>query len=711
MKQSEAAQTSRPERPYKRWDYFETKDHSIFFGRTLETRLLFSEILSSRLVLLYAKSGTGKTSLINAGVRPMLEEYNFRTFIIRMGDDPFEAIKSATASLNAKVYADARRESLSGYFKRMLSERKDSIVLFLDQFEEFFIHLTDDVQQNFVSQIADLYREKDLPIFLVFSLREDFFVEMDCFRAHIPSIFENNSNLRLRWFNEAAAREAIEEPAKIFNCAFSEALVKTLLEELRRDGKGIEPIRLQLVCDALWDATGKGEREVIRLEDYKNLGGVREIEETAFNDVLEEVIEDGDDSETLLPLLLRALITEAGTKNYVEHSALLEQLKVAPQALDEMIRLLQEKRLIRASRKEKETFYELSHDYLVSQVKRWLARRGINPTEAQSMLAELVSNWKKTREPIDVDDFNFIDRQRTLLEFDEDEIEMLAQAAIKHSQSVKFWLDRLGSEIKALELIKKLYGSGHGNKSFLIPPLGLLRSAEATRMMVRFTVEQSPMWWSMSKEGIDELVKRPDFSALHELYTIARSDNEPEDLRRAAIKYLAIIRAFGNKFPPGWTRQDIYTMMARFDDQYNEYDVDTFGGPPKLLGNALVIYEDAQGRAGRLRAWAELLLVAFLVGLYKGLFGALLGAIGGALVGFLYALFINLWQLLQDYGAYGGWRHLFSGYWTPFSQGATFGVVLGWVVGFGIFAGQIIVRGRRAMKRLLQETGGEKNTS
>ncbi|WP_054864320.1 nSTAND1 domain-containing NTPase [Methanosarcina barkeri] len=53
---------------------FEEKDEGIFFGRAREVRDLLSTVIAHRLVLVYAQSGAGKTSIINAGLIPLLKE-------------------------------------------------------------------------------------------------------------------------------------------------------------------------------------------------------------------------------------------------------------------------------------------------------------------------------------------------------------------------------------------------------------------------------------------------------------------------------------------------------------------------------------------------------------------------------------------------------------------------------------------------------------
>jgi hypothetical protein len=67
---------------------FERSDRDKFFGRTRETRDLLSLIMAERVVLFYAQSGAGKTSLLNTQIIPALEEEGFQVLpVVRVGGD------------------------------------------------------------------------------------------------------------------------------------------------------------------------------------------------------------------------------------------------------------------------------------------------------------------------------------------------------------------------------------------------------------------------------------------------------------------------------------------------------------------------------------------------------------------------------------------------------------------------------------------------
>src|ERR1041384_6174194 len=91
--------------PYKFLDYYEfnKENPEPFFGRQSESQILLSDILVSRLVVPFPQTGTGKTSLINAGVRPLLEKRNYKPVLIRVRNDPAE---SARAELTDYLQVD-----------------------------------------------------------------------------------------------------------------------------------------------------------------------------------------------------------------------------------------------------------------------------------------------------------------------------------------------------------------------------------------------------------------------------------------------------------------------------------------------------------------------------------------------------------------------------------------------------------------------------
>lgn len=369
--------------PYKFLDSYGTRDTARFFARALETDVLLADIIVSRLVVLFAKTGTGKTSLINAGVRPRLRERGFRTFLVRIREDPFESTRT---QLNQQLTRDLPDgETLGQQLRLLAAQVKRPMVLFFDQFEEFFLYaVQSDVtrSQEFVDMVADLYEDVDSGIHIVFSMREEWFVDMGIFRQRIPAIFHNDSNLRLRWFTAAQARDAIVLPAGLN--AYEPALVDILVEELTGTSQAVapvpsvgevEPAQLQIVCDTLWRRT---RERPISIAHYRELAKWPSKDSTAQQVLDSRLVQQfarlGREELDILGGLLPELRTAEGTKRVREVDDLYTSLAVTgatpvdPIQLRQLLERLRRQGLIDIVPREAGQIVELTHDYLAARL-------------------------------------------------------------------------------------------------------------------------------------------------------------------------------------------------------------------------------------------------------------------------------------------------------------------------------------------------------
>ena len=81
--------------PYKGSESYQVEDFELFFGREREAEQVTALILASRLSLLHAASGAGKTSLLNARVIPFLESSRWLPVRTLLQNDPIRAIRTA----------------------------------------------------------------------------------------------------------------------------------------------------------------------------------------------------------------------------------------------------------------------------------------------------------------------------------------------------------------------------------------------------------------------------------------------------------------------------------------------------------------------------------------------------------------------------------------------------------------------------------------
>jgi hypothetical protein len=214
-----------------------------FFGRERESTDLANKILANRLVVVYAVSGLGKTSLLNAGVAQLLRNEKCLPLIVRVNDaqrGPFISILEGIrteAERQMVEYAPGSQASLWHFFKTAEFWQGDLLltpVLILDQFEELFTLQSPEARVAFLSNLGFLVRGvppstarqtdvdtsnigelTDTPpaLRIVLSLREDFLGSLEDAADWIPQILDHR--FRLRPLSIKAAAEALTGPAQI----------------------------------------------------------------------------------------------------------------------------------------------------------------------------------------------------------------------------------------------------------------------------------------------------------------------------------------------------------------------------------------------------------------------------------------------------------------------------------------------------------------
>ena len=451
------------ESPYKFLDFYDIKDQPLFFGRSRESNILVADVVVNRLVVLFARTGTGKTSLINAGVRPLLEARDFRTFYIRVEQNPTEAARDVLQK--EKLLREASEDvPLSKELGSIVTSLDKPIVLFFDQFEEFFIQIRDlETRQKFIADIAEAYRDTNSGIHLVFSMREEYFHEMDEFRPAIPSIFHQNSNLRLLHFDETQAREAIIKPAIARNVTMEPTLVDVLVADLVQEGR-INPTNLQIVCDTLWRKRNESTSS-ITLNDYQQLGGWRNILDRRLENDIETALA-ATDLLSLMQGLIPELRTERNTKYPRVVSDLIKTLGTTETSLRDLIGRLKGIHVIREITVSGALGIEWASDYLAERTEYLLVR--VKAIDLKRRLQMAIARAKNTRPPSDeglastgvksagyipedvlealympVDEFEQLSQNVAFLtDLDIESVVFLFDAALFHRSHKRLWFDQ-----------------------------------------------------------------------------------------------------------------------------------------------------------------------------------------------------------------------------------------------------------------------------
>jgi tetratricopeptide (TPR) repeat protein len=420
----------KPHEPYRGISSFRLLDWRIFFEREAETQRLTNLVSLYRGVLLYGRSGAGKSSLLNAGLIPHALRQGRAPERIRVYPESGKELFVEPINLQESDAAEHSENELPRYlpsrfitstgatervrlsceeFSKTLHDPSDlgAPLLIFDQFEELvtlFEENPKDKEHFEEARTARVEIEQllykllvsdSLPLKLVFAFRDDYFARLTPLFSRIPNLMDQTVRLALPGIEllhhivrgPFLPSEERGLPAGHFRNKLgeldelSEKLADKIESGIRtRQPSGVISLsEVQTICLALWQQPKRRE-ELLRAD---NPGGVLQqiIESTAVARL-----------KKLLPwdrvralALLANLVTQEGTRNVVSEENLISETRrnplmwVFPRGWRKLLKELPGKTgLLRRSLSSGTTYYELASEFLISWIqKRQRAFRGL----------------------------------------------------------------------------------------------------------------------------------------------------------------------------------------------------------------------------------------------------------------------------------------------------------------------------------------------
>ncbi len=383
-------------RPYKFLSYFLEEDEQIFFGRDDEKKHVFNQVAAHRLVVLHGASGAGKTSLLNAGVAPLLKREGFAVMTRRLLQKPEQEIfDGLTGLIEDQSVSSPKIESLirdadaglPELLTKFLPNLNSSLVIILDQFEEFFIRFPKKARLDFAAQIGTIINDRRLNVRFVFSLRQDFHSHLSELKSKIPDIFRHD--FRLENLSPEGMARAMEAPAELAGLNYEPGLVDRILDDLGTVGS--ETPQLQILCDRLYDELTEGEVE-FTAQHYDRLGGAKGI----LGSYLERYIGTRDQSgRKQVQEVLKSLVTSLGTKAVVSVAGIVQETGRARKDIAQALEQLMQARLVRKLDDKEEECFELSHEYLIEEIDKWFRDQDKALKRARELLRQEMINHER----------------------------------------------------------------------------------------------------------------------------------------------------------------------------------------------------------------------------------------------------------------------------------------------------------------------------
>ena len=375
--------------PYAGLSAFQEADADRFFGRNNEIAAVVNRIRDQALLGIVGASGSGKSSIVRAGVLPALKRSgeNWECLVIRPGRNPIHALAEVLSPMSASL-AVSKSDALAmgnledrvrnepGYAGTLLRNRarqsKCNQLLFIDQFEELYTQVSDlDERLAFTAALTSIADDPSSPTRVILSIRSDF---LD--RVAEDMVFMNELSQGLIFLiapNRNGLRDAIVQPAEMAGFAFeSEDIVNEMLDHLAST-PGALPL-LQFAASKLWESRDV-TRKMLTVAGYRALGGIAGALATHADAVLNEM---PSSSQDLARAIFLRLITPERTRAIVSMSEL-DELSHDAEELKRVVNQLVQARLLVVQTSGGNSTVEIVHESLVHTwptLKRWLDETG-----------------------------------------------------------------------------------------------------------------------------------------------------------------------------------------------------------------------------------------------------------------------------------------------------------------------------------------------
>ncbi|MFQ6551054.1 hypothetical protein AAD018_001755 [Aestuariibius insulae] len=294
--------------PYPGLETFRTSEAKYFAGRADDAAELEAKLRDHDICGVIAASGAGKSSLVHAGLIPVLAEREMEAwdiFAFKPGQEPLYGLARSMSGVLAEAetrkgqfdeidatVADLRETPgrLRRYIEDIISRRASAadgkqhrVLIFVDQWEELYTRENDDDRDILVRELMDV-AERGLAKVLL-TMRIDFMNDLVSKSTEFYDVLEP-AVLILRPLSETGRRAAIEKPAEVAGLRVPPELTSRLIADLGKDN-GALPY-LQFVLRQLWEMRDK-EANSLTTATYDNMDGLKGAIEAHADDVFRKL--------------------------------------------------------------------------------------------------------------------------------------------------------------------------------------------------------------------------------------------------------------------------------------------------------------------------------------------------------------------------------------------------------------------------------------
>jgi DNA-binding SARP family transcriptional activator/WD40 repeat protein len=385
--------------PYKGLRPFRETDSADFFGREAMVAELVSRIATERFVTVVGASGSGKSSVVLAGVVPRIRagRDGLAPLVASMvpGSSPFEELTRGLRSVVPLDRGAGLDAGVDGVHRTMRAAvGTETLVLVIDQLEELWTLVTDPTERTrFISGLMDAVDDERLALRVVATLRADFFDRP--LQHHRLGEAVSHGSVAISAMSPAEIERAIVEPAAAAGVTVERPVVAELVADVVD-----QPSALPLLQFSLTELFESCDGVTISMEGHTNLGGVG----GAIAQRAERLYGDAPKAERDLirAMLLRLVTIGEGAADLRRRADRSELVSASPDpaAMERIIDRFGAARLLSFDRnpQTREPTVEIAHEALLRhwpRLREWVDEAG-EDLKARVHLTSAAAGWETT---------------------------------------------------------------------------------------------------------------------------------------------------------------------------------------------------------------------------------------------------------------------------------------------------------------------------
>jgi len=392
--------------PYIGLDAFNEENFHLFFGRSNLIGDLMRQVTVNRLIAAIGPSGSGKSSVVLAGLIPRLKKgelpgsstWHYYPTIVP-GSAPLARLarllqpESAPTEEWVPDQIDLLRENPDRLSELVDQFNTSPAVITIDQFEETFTLCHDEEERAaFLDNLLRLVRTRGQRHVVIVTMRVDY----ESYLNKVPlfqSLFEQGE-VRVAAMNGGELREAIEKPAELVGLKFEDGLVDALVREIVGEPAALPLLQFTLL--QLWDTR---ERNRVTWETYRRLGGVMQALANTADHLYDNLLPE--EQVTAKRILLRIVRPSSGlefTRSRIQRRVLYQSGE-AQDRIDRVLDKLIHSRLIRLTEglTSSDDQIEVAHEALVRnwpRMSEWLEEAAVSLRQRQRLTTQ-AEEWDR----------------------------------------------------------------------------------------------------------------------------------------------------------------------------------------------------------------------------------------------------------------------------------------------------------------------------